>query len=156
MVEIKAITYEQARTDFLKAEMEKAQNRMKFWQTKIKKAKNAITEMEAHDNASNAGWEYNFYKDALEALEDNRFQYETGFVRGFESAQPKWISVEERLPKTREFVLIKYAKNAQNPTLHARNTMAVGRYEYGMFLVEGCSVKVTHWMPLPASPEEAK
>ena len=66
-------------------------------------------------------------------------------------AMPKWISVEEWLPKVGEFVLFKYAKNAQNPTMHARNTMAVGRYEYGMFLVEGCSVKVTHWMPLPST-----
>lgn len=71
-----------------------------------------------------------------------------------ESAQPEWISVEERKPKVGEFVLFQYAKNAQNPTMHARNTMAVGRYEYGMFLVEGCSVKVTHWMPLPSCPEE--
>ena len=64
-----------------------------------------------------------------------------------------WISVEERLPEEGKFVLLQYAKNAQNPTLHARNTMAVGRYEYGMFLVEGCSVKITHWMPLPEPPE---
>jgi hypothetical protein len=66
----------------------------------------------------------------------------------------KWISVEERLPEAGVFVLLQYAKNAQNPTLHARNTMAVGRYEYGMFLVEGCSVRVTHWMPLPEPPKE--
>lgn len=66
----------------------------------------------------------------------------------------RWISVEERLPEEGKFVLLQYAKNAQNPTLHARNTMAVGRYEYGMFLVEGCSVRVTHWMPLPEPPVE--
>lgn len=72
-------------------------------------------------------------------------------TKQLESAQPKWISVEKRKPKVGEFVLFQYAKNAQNPTMHARNTMAVGRYEYGMFLVEGCSVKVTHWMPLPST-----
>lgn len=72
-------------------------------------------------------------------------------IKQLEAAQPKWISVEKCKPKTAEFVLLKYAKNAQNPTMHARNTMAVGRYEYGMFLVEGCSVKVTHWMPLPST-----
>lgn len=71
-----------------------------------------------------------------------------------EAKVPKWISVEERLPEAGVFVLLQYAKNAQNPTLHARNTMAVGRYEYGMFLVEGCSVRVTHWMPLPEPPKE--
>lgn len=67
---------------------------------------------------------------------------------------PKWISVDKRKPEVGKFVLFQYAKNAQNPTMHARNPMAVGRYEYGMFLVEGCSVKVTHWMPLPKPPKE--
>lgn len=65
----------------------------------------------------------------------------------------KWIPVTERLPKPGEFVLFHYAKNNRNPTMHAKNTMAVGRYEYKMFLVDGCSVKVTHWMPLPKGPE---
>lgn len=75
------------------------------------------------------------------------------YIQQLEAKVPKWISVEERLPKEGKFVLLQYAKNTQNPTLHARNTMAVGRYEYGMFLVEGCPVKVTHWMPLPEPPE---
>lgn len=76
------------------------------------------------------------------------------YIQNLEAKVPKWISVEERLPEEGKFVLLQYAKNAQNPTLHARNTMAVGRYEYGMFLVEGCSVKITHWMPLPEPPVE--
>lgn len=80
--------------------------------------------------------------------------YDLGFHEGKYSSPPKWISVEEMLPEAGVFVLLQYAKNAQNPTLHARNTMAVGRYEYGMFLVEGCSVRVTHWMPLPEPPKE--
>lgn len=67
--------------------------------------------------------------------------------------QPQWISVEERLPEKGVFVLFHYAKNG-NPTSFAKNTMAVGRYEYGMFLVEGCSVCITHWMPLPEQPKE--
>ena len=40
----------------------------------------------------------------------NDFAYETGFVNGFkagvESAQPKWISVEERLPEVSDVVLV--------------------------------------------------
>ena len=73
------------------------------------------------------------------------------YIQQLQAKVPKWISVEERLPEEGKFALLQYAKNAQNPTLHARNTMAVGRYEYGMFLVEGCSVKITHWMPLPST-----
>ena len=68
--------------------------------------------------------------------------------------QPRWISVEERLPERGEFVLLSYAKNCKNPTQFAKNTMAVGKYEFGMFLVEGCLVSVTHWMPLPSAPKE--
>ena len=64
-----------------------------------------------------------------------------------------WIPVTERLPKRGEFVLFSYAKENRNPTMYAKNTMAVGRYDQKMFLVEGCSVKVTHWMPLPQPPK---
>lgn len=66
----------------------------------------------------------------------------------------KWIPVSERLPKRGEFVLFAYAKENRNPTMYAKNTMAVGRYDQKMFLVEGCAVKVTHWMPLPEPPKE--
>ena len=66
--------------------------------------------------------------------------------------QPRWISVEERLPERGMFVLLLYSKKNRNPTQFAKNTMAVGRYDYGMFLVEGCEVSVTHWMPLPTAP----
>ena len=65
----------------------------------------------------------------------------------------KWIPVSERLPKRGEFVLFAYEKGNRNPTMYAKNTMAVGRYDHKMFLVEGCAVKVTHWMPLPEPPK---
>lgn len=147
MSEIEVITYEQARTDFLKLEMEKAQNRMKFWQTKIKKAKNAIAEMEARENASNAGWEYNFYKDALEALENNRFQYETGFIKGFEAAHPKWISVEDDIP-TDDCDVLAWVGNKEIAIAwfdgYTGEWHAYGSYEGD----------VTHWMHLPCAPKE--
>ena len=73
------------------------------------------------------------------------------YIQQLEAKVPRWISVEKKKPRVGEFVLFKYAKGAKDPTLHARNTMAVGRYEYGMFLVNGCEVKVTHWMPLPST-----
>lgn len=152
MAELISMTYEQARAEHFKALMKKMQRKIDYWQCRGQYSLKPRGELSrANIECSEAGMQYSFYKDALESLEDNKFQYETGFVKGFEAAQPKWISVEKRLPKVGEFVLFKYAKNAQNPTMHARNTMAVGRYEYGMFLVEGGSVKVTHWMPLPST-----
>lgn len=68
----------------------------------------------------------------------------------------RWIPVTERLPESGKFVLLFYAKTNRNPTQFAKNTMAVGRYEYGMFLVEGCAAQVTHWMPLPEPPKEGE
>lgn len=153
---IKVIGYEEARTNFLKSEMEKAQHRIKFWQTKIKKAKNAIAEMEAHDNASNAGWEYNFYKDALEALE-------AGEDINVLTAQPKWISVEERLPEPNTTVLLiahgwepqlvyigKLEKvESEKSWLTGLVSKASEWTVYGFsYLKEPI---VTHWMPIPST-----
>ena len=143
MVKIKAITYGQARTDFLKAEMEKAQNRMKFWQTKIKKAKNAIAEMEAHNNASNAGWEFNFYRDALEALD----------------AQPKWISVEERLPEESGQYLIGCVGEERDHFYHIANVnysslhKIFNAYDW-MDKKESCGYMPDYWMSVPQPPKE--
>lgn len=75
-------------------------------------------------------------------------------VDAAEVVRCNWIPVSERLPKRGEFVLFAYAKENRNPTMYAKNTMAVGRYDQKMFLVEGCAVKVTHWMPLPEPPKE--
>ena len=151
---IKVIGYEEARTNFLKSEMEKAQHRIKFWQTKIKKAKNAIAEMEARDNASNAGWEYNFYKDALEALE-------AGEDINVLTAQPKWISVEERLPEKHGQICVGLYNQhgADKPILfpHVFKWYAYGNNGYingPHFSDEGLDgLKVYYWMPLPEPPK---
>ena len=79
--------------------------------------------------------------------------YKNGYSNGYEAGKPKWIPVTERLPKKEEYVLLWYAKNNRNPTLHAKNPAAVGRLTHGMFIVDGCSVEVTHWMPLPEPPK---
>ena len=75
-------------------------------------------------------------------------------VDAVEVVRCNWIPVSERLPKRGEYALFAYAKDNRNPTMYAKNTMAVGRYDQKMFLVEGCAVKVTHWMPLPEPPKE--
>lgn len=85
-----------------------------------------------------------------DAEESNKFQYETGFAKGFEAAYPKWISVKERLPEDDVKVIA--------IDLHGNIHTAIHRYEnnyeredvpgyYGYF-------SATHWMPLPEKPKE--
>ncbi len=63
----------------------------------------------------------------------------------------KWISVDERLPKSHKAVM----------WCLKDNLMAVGSFDEeqrGVF-VDACFFKlkeVTHWMPLPAPPKEEK
>lgn len=66
--EMKVVSYEQTREDYFRDQMARAEMQLKAWQSRLRAAKNTIQEMEAHDNASNAGWIYNYYKDAIEAL----------------------------------------------------------------------------------------
>ena len=78
------------------------------------------------------------------------------YIQQLEAQIPKWVSVDKRKPKRGEYVLFLYAKDAQNPVMHAKNPMVVGRYDYGMYLANGCEVKITHWMPLPELPTPPK
>lgn len=40
-----------------------------------------------------------------------------GFIAGFNSGQPKWISVEEQLPEFNEPILLKYIKGKQGEVI---------------------------------------
>ena len=72
-------------------------------------------------------------------------------IQQLEAAQPKWISVEERLPEENFEVLMLFKHN-----------MAVGFYdgdgEWCANTDDGyhayCDGTPTHWMPLPEWPEE--
>lgn len=72
-----------------------------------------------------------------------------GYVEQLEAQNPKWISVEERLPEKCEYVLciVRYGEDAWN-------------YELGFMLNNAwvhpgrCEGVVTHWMPLPEPPKE--
>lgn len=136
MVEIKAISYEQARKDFFELEMQKAQRRMKYWETRIDRTRpNNLMDV-AHGKAADAGWEYNFYNDALEALEN----------------QPKWISVEERLPEPFHSVIVHMPQEKPCPTVHEGYRTNDGHWYSAHFVRE--FDEVTHWMPLPEAPKE--
>lgn len=72
-------------------------------------------------------------------------------IEALEAAQPKWISVEERLPDVGEKVLVCGAKNG----------MQVGAFRGISFPGENRKwnwkkntiLEVTHWMPLPTTPK---
>ena len=75
--------------------------------------------------------------------------WDQGYRVGMESAQPKWISVEERLPEPEKDVL----------TLHRGKYHCIGYYseDCELWILNDAPVydeTVTHWMPLPNSPKE--
>jgi len=91
--------------------------------------------------------------DALALIQqlENHIGELTEMVQQLESAQPKWISVEERLPEENFEVLMLFKHN-----------MAVGWYsgeddwysntDDGFYA--SCDGTPSHWMPLPEAPKE--
>lgn len=87
--------------------------------------------------------------EALEYIQQLEHQIGelTEKVAQLEEAQPKWISVEERLPEEFEHVLT-YERNNEVSWLRVS-------YMYdGLWWRSGLKAlgKVTHWMPLPEPP----
>ena len=70
-------------------------------------------------------------------------------IEALEAAQPKWISVDERLPKELEDVLT-YVRNNEVSWL------CVSYMYGGMWWSEEKKIRweVTHWMPLHTKPKE--
>lgn len=133
MVEITAMTYEQVRSKYFEEQMQKAQRRMKYWEARIDRTRPDNLMDEAHCKAADAGWEYNFYKDALQAM----------------AAQPKWISVKEKLPEN-DYNYLVFTSD--------RNDAVIATYYGDGEWLEYDSTNliplVTHWMPLPEPPKE--
>ena len=81
--------------------------------------------------------------------------YQEGFKAAKAQAVPQWISVEDQLPNHD-------AGKWSNPVIALSDIGLVFRLSYcggwqrtGDFMSTGSS-KVTHWMPLPAPPEQNK
>lgn len=74
------------------------------------------------------------------------------YIQYLEAQQPKWISVEERLPEHRQHV---YACAKDKFRFEGIYIDPVGfeRYEIGEGWVNE-NRNVTHWMPLPQPPKE--
>lgn len=134
MVELKAISYEESRLEYFRKQRDSAKRRMNYW-CGAKQA-NRVGCMEASDRASEAGAQYNFYKDALEAL----------------AAQSKWISVEERLPEQFVFVLVYMPDEYPCPTVHEGYLRPDGKWDAAHYL--RTPDEVTHWANLPEPPKD--
>jgi hypothetical protein len=65
-------------------------------------------------------------------------------------AVPEWISVEERLPKPHETVLVIRRNQRKKLSVECGYYMGNGDWQVGTRLTR----PVTHWMPLPELPKE--
>lgn len=70
------------------------------------------------------------------------------FLAGYEAAKPQWISVEERLPRPGQEILI-----VDDQIMRVQAVSSYGKWHP---YVNGSSCKPTHWMPLPEPPKDAK
>ena len=68
----------------------------------------------------------------------------------------KWISVEERLPKREEYVLVRYQNNDMIVAcvFDRDECMTFWRAQTDEGWCCDCDTEPTHWMPLPEPPKE--
>ena len=98
---------------------------------------------------------YDFEWDSLERESHQESAIE-GYIAGYEAAQPRWISVKERLPEEGAYVValrgmgVTLGKffNAKEPFWYCIDPYAIGFIDYEL------KKTPTHWLPLPPAPEE--
>ena len=93
-------------------------------------------------------------KDAYDYIRqlENQIGELTEKVAQLEAAQPKWISVEERLPKQYVSVLVYMPDEYPRPIVHEGYLRPDGLWELAHYL---CTPdEVTHWANLPDQPKD--
>lgn len=101
----------------------------------------------AEDGNCSKGCPYNPIRDCGNDLYSDALAY----IQRLEAAQPKWISVEERLPEIGRTVIC--CAKGYIPLI------GTGWYDanLNMWHLDFVGKRtVTHWMPLPSCPEEVK
>lgn len=100
------------------------------------------------------------YNDA-----ENQEWLKSAFIAGYQSATPKWISVEDRLPNYGVKVLVLGELSRMNPSMGGAYVLISQRQDLkGTQLNKDnhryqCDNQfmsmsyVTHWMPLPTPPQ---
>ena len=91
--------------------------------------------------------------DALEYIQqlERYFGELAEYAAQLEEEQPKWISVEERLPDAGEKVMVCGVKNG----IQVGAFSGITRYGKNRrwWWKKNTILEVTHWMPLPDAPE---
>lgn len=71
------------------------------------------------------------------------------YIEALEAAQPRWISVKERLPEENKVVLTWAVQKAGS---YRDENVALDYHERGRWRL--ARIQPTHWLPLPPAPEE--
>ena len=91
--------------------------------------------------------------EAADAIEELQRQID-GWIeqerKALLKSVPKWVSVTERLPRDRQFVLVYCGDD--------KRIRPSDRFDVAILLGDSIftSLGVTHWMPLPEPPKEDK
>lgn len=98
------------------------------------------------------GFFYNYFTgeavDKLAAYENTGL--EPADIEDLLAAMPHWISVEERLPKKDEMVIVYYSWTGQSGTVYKEVSLAT------LDEIRYCGSKLLGWMPLPEPPKEVE
>ena len=105
-------------------------------------------------NAFDEGYEKGVKDTTLDA-------YEEGYVQGFKAAQPKWISVEERMPEFNQNVMV-YGVGLPKYGFEGQTAIAITSYTNHKYWLDVAGwnepwqffladYEITHWMPLPST-----
>lgn len=75
------------------------------------------------------------------------------YIQQLEAQQPRWISVGERLPENGQKIIAAFSGSSGWVVDQAR--YAYGEFDFASW-VNVLGDNITHWMPMPHSPEEER